>query len=892
QGDDSISILSSGDGSALLISSGDQYDSVDVAGTGQASVTRIATDAGNDEVTVSTTGLGSGMAIDAGIGNDVTTLISTGATSVTTIAMTDGDDVANVRSIAAGSVVDVSSGSGNDTINITSTANGTLLDPTGDQSGNLDGLLGDICVAGDDHVSPGPSVDNVDGRQTDGDIVSVSASVEQGDVLNVSDASSVAANTYQIDATTLQRTAVGATGVITYETVEAVNLVTGSGDDTVAIQSTPDATDFTINTGAGAETIDIQSTGVGSLVSIQTGVGNDDVTVQTTGTSSIVSVQLSDGTDTLSINSLGDQSGIKAETGAGADQVNLNQESTLPTRTGTAIINIDAGAGTDTFDVDEVFLMTVVDLNGGQDNDTFNLVADGSDSTGYLGRLNDDPTTNPTNDAIAATRQLYIDGGANGAATTTVQQGVSLTAPPNQQPIEGSVAGVPVGDTVNLDAGSATTPLDFRYAITGPSAGVLATTTPSDPRAVVGNEVFETNAIERINVISGSADDLMTVSSSLPFDITQTGQRVSFDGGAGTDKFEVLGTAGDDQITIGNLAGVNEPFEVGGVEYLRIEGNAGDDQLVNRTSITSVINGLGGSDTMLGGSGQDLLTGGAGIDFLFGRGGNDVLFTDQDLGNDTPLIEDDEIIDGGSETSIPTGDVCVQLGLDEIRNCELLSDGGGNKDVLTWLRAILVDPGEIAFLPLHPVLDPFVPAFPIPVAELGVTEPSKLPLSALDSNDPVDLLAGGESEAPPVDPVDNGATSAPYAWTDSIIQLMSSADPMDTNRDGKVSPLDALFVINQLALQRPSAESKLAWTQQMLRYSADVNRNGTIEPRDALNVINYLSKTDMSKSASAEQPFAAAQSEGWAQSVDHIFKDPEREDAWITEQSVGSGELF
>lgn len=889
QGNDSLSIQNTGDGSALLIAAGDQNDSVSVTTTGQSSVTRIATAAGDDGVLVSTTGDASGLAMDVGIGGDIATLVSTGMTSASAVLLGDGDDVANIRGSSIDSVVDLSAGTGTDTINVTSTANGTLIDPTGDQTGDLDGLLGDLCIVGDDHVSVGPVVDSVDARQTDGDIVSINVSIEQGDVLNVSDAASATINDYQIDATTLQRSAVGSTGVITYETVEIVNLATGGGDETVTIQSTAGATALNLRTGAGAATIDVQGTGAGSLLDVETGIGNDDVTIANSGTASLVNVETFDGVDTLSIDSLGDQAGIKVDSGAGPDQINLNQETSAPLRTANAIINVNAGGGEDTFSVDEVFLRTVVDLNGGQENDAFNLVADGSDSTGYLARLNDDPNSNPTNDAVAATRQLYIDGGANGAASATIQQGASLTPAPNPQPVEEFVAGIAVGDTINLDASLATTSLDLRYAITGPSAGVLATTTPADPRSVVGNEVFETNAIENINVISGIANDLMTVSSDVPYDVTQTGQRLSFDGGGGIDKFEVLGTTGDDLITIGDLAGTNEPFEVGNVSFLRIEGGAGDDQLVNRTAVTSVINGLGGSDTMLGGSGQDLLTGGAGVDFLFGRGGNDVLFTDQDLGNDTPLIDDGEIIDGGSETSIPTGDVCIQLGLDQIRNCEVVSDGGGDKDVLTWLRAILVDPGEIAFQPLNPVLDPFVPAFPVPVAALGVTEPSKLPLSMLDSDDPIsdpsNLLNAAAITR-------SSVSAAPFAWTDSIVTLMASADPMDTNRDGKVSPADALFVINRLALLQPTAESEMDWREQMFRYSADVNRNGTIEPRDALKVINHLSKTDTSKSILLGKPVASEQSEGWGQAVDQIFNDRESDDALTAEHSERPMLLF
>lgn len=891
-GNDVLAINTTGNVSIVAVDTGDDDDSVTVTTTGQDSVTQLFTGRGEDEVDVTTTGLMSGLQIDTGIDRDVTTIDSTGGDSVTTMDLGTGDDVSNILAVESGSVVDLSAGDGNDTINITSTANGSLLDPTGDQTGNLDGILGDICIAGDDHGPLAPLPDSVNARQTDGDLVSVAVSIEQGDILNVADFGSAADNTYTVDATTIQRSAVTATGIITYETVETVNLPTGSGNDTVTVQSTADGTALNVSTNAGNDTITVTNSGADSLLSIDTDIGNDDVVIDGTGQRSLVSVQTLDGEDEISIRSVGDVAGIRVDTGADVDQINLNQEGVPPVRTGNAVINISAGAGEDMFEIDEVYLMTVVDLSGDADNDTFNLNADGSDPTGYLGRLNDDPNSTPTDDAVAATRQLFIDGGSNGAATTTVQQGASLTPAPNEQPVEETVPGIQVGDTINLIASSATQPLDLRYAITGPSNGVLATTTPGDTRSTVGNEVFETDEIENINIVSGNADDLMTVTSDLAFDISLTGQRLSFDGGAGNDKFEVSGTAGNDEITIGDIGGDVEPFEVAGVEFLRIEGGDGDDQLVNRTSVTSVIDALDGSDTVLGGSGPDLLTGGAGVDFLFGRGGNDVLFTDQDLGDDTPLITAGEIIDGGTETSIPPGDVCVQLDLDQIRNCEVLGDGGGIKDVLTWLRAIIVAPDSIGFQPLSPVLDPFIPAFPSPASLLAVTEPSKLPLPSPPPSplpNPAPIVAEGEFDS--VEPISDSTTV--YSWMDSIASLLVAADPLDVNRDGRVSPLDALYVINNLAAGQSDVDTGRSWESRLRRATADVNRNGSIEPRDALRVINYLMvKTVTESSPSSEQTIASIGPVAWSRAVDRFFDDSETEGHESSESVGGTGQLF
>ena len=59
-----------------------------------------------------------------------------------------GTDAVNVRATAAGSATEVNGGTENDVVNISSDA------PT--SAGNLDGILGDICVNGDANAG-GPS---------------------------------------------------------------------------------------------------------------------------------------------------------------------------------------------------------------------------------------------------------------------------------------------------------------------------------------------------------------------------------------------------------------------------------------------------------------------------------------------------------------------------------------------------------------------------------------------------------------------------------------------------------------------------------------------------------------------------------------------------------------
>lgn len=826
-GADSVAITTTGADSLLDVDTGDGIDGVTIATTGASSLTRVDTGIGNDDVTVSTTGTGSGLSVDTGPDIDVLSLLGTGGSSAVSAALGNGSDVANIQATGVGSATDVMGGNGNDTFNVTSTADGDRSNASGDPDGNLDGLLGDICVYGGAHVA-GTDTVSVDGRMTIGDTETISTTVETGDSLNVSDESSVAAHAYSVDATSLERTGVGN---IAYETVETLTLEAGQGASTVAIASTADATSFHLDTFAGADTVAITTTGADSITQIVTGDDADVVTIDSTGTESVTTVDTGAAADTVSISSLGDQAGVQVDAAAGNDVINLLVEPAAPARTGSAVIDVNAGDGEDVFNVDEVYLNTVVDLSGDADNDLFTLSSPGADADGYLENLNHDPLGD---DLVAATRQLFLDGGANDAGTSTVVEGVTVVA---DSPVEGSVGGVAVGDRVVVDASASTNPLDLRFVMTDHTQGVLATTTPvapGDPRATTGNEVFETLGLESVDIVTGSADDILTLSSDIPIGIGSTAQLVTYDGGAGTDKIEVVGGDDADLITIGDDGGATlEPIEIGNVELVRVDGGGGDDQISTQTETLGSLNGGAGSDTIFGGTAEDLITGGPGVDFLFGGDGNDVLVTDQDFGSPALFIEDGEIIHGGDEDNLLPGDVCIQYAVDDIFNCEVLGDGGGTKDVITWLQAILIPLAPIEFDGTDEFLPPFEPVLPLPIALDAVTEPSQVPLVI----------------PPPV-----------------VTMTRPSFDPADVNLDGVVSARDALVIINHIARTQAgnaSGEGVLS-EQDALK---DVNGNGTIEPRDALMVINQIARS----AAALGEGEGLADAAGWGPAVDSVL---------------------
>ena len=83
--------------------------------------------------------------------------------------------------------------------------------------------------------------------------------------------------------------------------------------------------------------------------------------------------------------------------------------------------------------------------------------------------------------------------------------------------------------------------------------------------------------------------------------------------------------------------------------------------------------------------------------------------------------------------------------------------------------------------------------------------------------------------------------------------LASSTDPFDINSDGNVSALDALLVINQLALET-SGEGEQLGQLGSLGGTLDVNRDSSISPLDALMIINHLGKeqTELHRKASTD----------------------------------------
>jgi Ca2+-binding RTX toxin-like protein len=223
--------------------------------------------------------------------------------------------------------------------------------------------------------------------------------------------------------------------------------------------------------------------------------------------------------------------------------------------------------------------------------------------------------------------------------------------------------------------------------------------------------------------------------------------------------------------------------------------------LVNDTDVRALIAGFGGNDILVGGSNTDLLFGGAGVDALFGRGGNDYLFSDVDPVG-TSYTDDGDLLNGGGGTNS-----AAQVGLDVIvRINGTLADGGGTKDVLTWLRArITKDPQALREEAFGVFGCPATYVPPVPVMAVTCSSCS----------------GGGEPESP---------------------LLQNPANPLDVNADGKITPLDALLVINHLN-QPKDGEAEASSTSPSTSFYGDVSGDRVISPIDVLLLINWLNST-------------------------------------------------
>ena len=221
------------------------------------------------------------------------------------------------------------------------------------------------------------------------------------------------------------------------------------------------------------------------------------------------------------------------------------------------------------------------------------------------------------------------------------------------------------------------------------------------------------------------------------------------------DMFKIFGSVDNDNIIVRQVPSVlgntrRFPFEMANVEFLKVRGGDGFDDIVNYSgdlglpSVRSLLEGQGGNDILLGGITQDnineitnenrnvdVIAGGAGADYLAGSfagslidngitpdpmplpkkdrvkvpmvpaanrsDGDDFLFADVDLTSTSSGIP----IPHPPRTRRPAGrwigtKLCISNWWAGYCCCMngALSDGGACKNVITWLQAHIISGGN------------------------------------------------------------------------------------------------------------------------------------------------------------------------------------------------------
>ena len=139
-----------------------------------------------------------------------------------------------------------------------------------------------------------------------------------------------------------------------------------------------------------------------------------------------------------------------------------------------------------------------------------------------------------------------------------------------------------------------------------------------------------------------------------------------------------------------------------------------------------------------------------------------------------------------------------------------------------------------------------------------------------------DVLLFEPPQPVPIPEIDFGTTSLTITGTGSNSSggFTNPRNALDVNNDGFVSPIDALFVINDLNQQGShslvSAEGEVTSTAT---YYPDVNGDGHLSPVDALWVINYLNQRSEA-AGEGEAPSLLASAEAGGELVDDSLQNP------------------
>ena len=473
-------------------------------------------------------------------------------------------------------------------------------------------------LSGDDDIDVDVNILAITTLEVNGDMPMASG----GDLLSVSGTSanfsptSDDAGSIVVDAQT-----------ITIATIEQVFFDGETGDGTVTLTSPAGVN--TISYAPGA-TIDAGSLQTDSLLPLN---------FENLGSGGAVSVADTSGTavDTLVVNGTGGDDSVALDA---SGDILLNSQLTI-SAPGANALALDGLGGDDSINIaSSALFVGGVTVNGGDNGD-------GSDDLTVSGTAGDDTIVV----ALATSSVTGVVGGpisVNGIENLTANGGGAAAGDDLDVTGFGAVSGLErleinanslAGDTLDVTGTAGNDTIHFNA--TDANSGTITRSGTDTTISYAGLDAAAaltvqggTAGFDILHVLGTEGDDAVTM---------PTASSVTRDGtvtiGAGIDRLDITGAGGADTVTLGALT---IPAQV--------DGGAGAD-IVDASAVAAVgvtISGGTGNDVLIGGDQDDQIAGGTGHDFIQGNTGDDQLNGGDNSDTFLQIVGDGaDAIDGG-----------------------------------------------------------------------------------------------------------------------------------------------------------------------------------------------------------------------------------------------------
>lgn len=304
-----------------------------------------------------------------GLGMGVSGITYSGVITLN-ISLGSGGNIFTIVNTSA--VTTLNSGSGNDIVNLLADSNITALNG---QGGNNIFNVQSINATTTINTGTGVGVVNVgslkpiSGGVLSGIQAALTVTGDGSDTMNVDNTGDLVVRAGNLTSTTLTGLGMGVSG-ITYSGLMVLNVSLGAGGNTFTIINTNSSTTTTVNTGSGSDTVNVQSISGITMINTRTGVSVINVGSLAPNSGGVVRYIQSvliisgDGKVTVNVDDTGDTTARSATltatslTGMGMSALGIMYS-------GLGALNVYMGSGGNTLTVTGVTNTTVTTINGG-----------------------------------------------------------------------------------------------------------------------------------------------------------------------------------------------------------------------------------------------------------------------------------------------------------------------------------------------------------------------------------------------------------------------------------------------------------------------------------------------------------------------------------------------